>query len=155
MLLEVFSYLAESWLLFAYKAVAEKRNKKEYSYGLLKITCALGDYNRVIAAIQEIKEFDPQLSDDFLKTVKRIVFVETRGSDVLLAKGTILISENDQSHLASKVHLAGWLLYYYALLSSVKKIGLLFWSGQKYVEAKEEGTKLRNSFLSGSCYRPN
>jgi len=150
MIIEIFSHFAESWLLFAQKAVAEKRMKQEYDYGLLKVTGSLGEYNKVVAALEEIKAYDASLFDSIIKTVKRIIFVGSKGSDVFLSKRTILISENDQSHMASPIHLAGWLLYYYALLYSVKEIGLLRWSGTRYFKAKEEGKRLRENFLTGA-----
>ena len=154
MVLNILSFIAESWLLFAYKAVAEKRNRKEYSYGLVKITCSTGDQNKFISAIREIKEFDPKLHDNFLKTVKRIIIVDSKGSNILYAKGTILISASDQSHLATKTHLAGWLLYYYTLLQSVREARLIFWTKEKYRVANENGKQLRNDFLSNKK-KPN
>jgi len=150
MFVRLLSFIVESWLLFVYVAFAEKRNKKEYSHGLIRILSFAEDKNKIVSAIYKIREYDKPLHDDLLRVIKRVVLVESRGSDVLLAKGTILISETDQSHLATETHLAGWLLYYYVLLRSVRKTGLLRWTSDRHLEAKEEGERLRKDFLAGT-----
>lgn len=116
---------------------------------MMNIVCFAGDIDLVVSAVREIRDYDKALHDDFVKVVKRIVFIESPESIVLLTKRAVLIAEDDQSHLSSKIHLAGWLLYYYVLVRNSKTAGWFRWNRVRYFDAKEEGRRLRDRFSAG------
>ena len=101
-------------------------------------------------SLLKIKEFDSDMFDQMSDTINMIIFLERGDSGIIPGKGIILISEKDQSHLSTSIHLAGWLLYYFELIRGVKQVGLANWYKNKNPEIKDRAGELRKNFIAGA-----